>query len=160
MGSRGRVPKRRDAIHGHRTKAELAAVDKAPGADVVEKPEADADWHPVARRWFDALAESGQSYFYEPSDWATAYLMAESLSRDLSPQFVGFRTTGRDQTEAEYASIPLKGASLSAYLKAMTDLLVTEGARRRASVELQRPEVEAPSLENVIDYRTRATARG
>jgi hypothetical protein len=40
----------------------------------------------------------------------------------------------------------------------MSDLLATEGARRRAGVELQRGEpVEKPS--NVIDYRARAAAR-
>ena len=113
----------------------------------------------VAKRWYLSLAQSGQAEFYEPSDWAVAFLMAESISRDLKPQFVGFRQTGRQETVPEYAVVPLKGASLSAYLKAMTDLLVTEGARRRAGIELQRPQVEDASLDNVIDYRARAASR-
>lgn len=156
MGSRGPVPKRSD--HRRRTNSPAVPLSRVDGAEAVERPAADEAWHPVARRWYDALGESGQAVFYEPSDWATAYLMAESISRDLNPQFVGFAQTGRDETTAEYATIPLKGASLSAYLKAMSDLLATEGARRRASVELQRPEAAEPVASNVIDWRARASA--
>lgn len=138
MGSRGPVGKRSDQRLGHRAKDDAARVTKVPAAVVVLAPEADENWHPIARRWFDSLPLSGQSRFYEPSDWATAYLIAESMTRDLNPQFVGFAQTSRDTTEAEFAAIPLKGASLAAYLKAMGNLLVTEGDRRRAQVELQR----------------------
>jgi hypothetical protein len=97
-------------------------------------PVADESWHKVARMWFDSLAASGQSRFYEPSDWSTAYLIGESLSRDLSEQVVGFT----EKEGAIMGVIPLKGASLSAYLKAMSSLMVTEGDRRRARLELQR----------------------
>jgi hypothetical protein len=156
MGTRGPVPKRAD--QRRRTNKPASPVTQAEGASSVSRPEADESWHEVARRWYESLGASGQEQFYEPSDWAIAYLMAESISRDLKPQFVGFVQTGRDTTEPEYAAIPLKGASLSAYLKAMSDLLATEGARRRAGVELQRGvPVEMPA--NVIDYRARASAR-
>ena len=155
MGTRGPVPKRSD--QRRRRNAPAVPMATAEASSDVALPEPAEEWHPVARRWYESLEKSGQVEFYEPSDWALAYLMAESISRDLNPQFVGFAQTGRDQTEAEYATIPLKGASLSAYLKAMGDLLVTEGARRRASVELQRGEAtEVPS--NVIDYRARVSA--
>lgn len=144
MGSRGPVGKRSDQKLGHRAKSETENVTKAPAAPTVSPLEPDEEWHPVARQWFDSLAASGQSRFYEPSDWATAYLIAESMTRDLKPQFVGFAQTGRDTTEAEFQTIPLKGASLAAYLKAMGNLLVTEGDRRRAQLELQRThEVDA-----------------
>jgi hypothetical protein len=103
-------------------------------------PATPSDWHPIAKRWFNALKKSGQKEFYEPSDWATAFLIAESISRDLNPQFIGFVTVGHDETKAEYAEIPLKGASLGAYLKAMACLLATEGDRRRASLELTREQ--------------------
>jgi hypothetical protein len=103
-------------------------------------PKPDAKWHPVAKRWFVSLLTSGQSKFYEDSDWGTAYLIAESMSRDLSPQFVGFTEKG----EILKDNIPLKGASLTAYLRAFTALLVTEGDRRRAMVELQHGEVSDP----------------
>lgn len=136
MAARGPVPKRADARR--RANKPAVPITDAPAAPSVEVPEASEDWHPVARRLFDSLAKSGQSRFYEPSDWAVAYLMAESISLDLKPQFVGFAQVDRDTTQPEFAVIPLKGASLSAYLKAMTNLLATEGDRRRASMELHR----------------------
>jgi hypothetical protein len=105
---------------------------------MVEVPKPNSKWHPIAKRWFESLAMSGQSRkYYEPSDWATAYLIAESMSRDLKPQVVGIN---EETGEPVMAVIPLKGASLAAYLKAFTALLVTEGDRRRARVELERPK--------------------
>jgi hypothetical protein len=112
-------------------------------------------WHPIAKNWYVSLAESGQSAFYESSDWATAFLIAESISRDLSPQVVGVTPGGKIMRDV----IPMKGASLSAYLKAMGDLLVTEGSRRRASVELQRGSQVDPDADRaratVTDIRSR-----
>jgi len=101
-------------------------------------PRVNSRWHPIAKRWFQALAASGQAQFYEPSDWAAAELLAESMSRDLRPQVVGITDSGKVVKE----SIPLKGASLAAYLKAFGSLLVTEGDRRRVRLELERPVPE------------------
>lgn len=157
-GRGGPPPKRSDQRHGHRSKAEAASVDHVPAASDVVVPEADGKWHPVARMWFESLAGSGQAVFYEPSDWATAYLIAESMSRDLKPQPIGVHPeTGRPVR----ASIPMRGASLSAYLRAMTALMVTEGDRRRARVELERPPEaaeEAPDVSWIDDARGRLRA--
>lgn len=161
MGSRGPVPKRSDQRRRANKPATAAGkVSKAPAASKSTAPEACKEWHPVALRWYESLALSGQSAFYEPSDWATAYLVAESISRDLSPQFVGV-TAGND-SEPIYEVIPLKGASLAAYLKAFGNLLTTEGDRRRASLELQRGEVvdadEEASVTAMADYRAQLEA--
>lgn len=134
MGTGGPAPKRSDQRR-RRNEPEGGPVRKAPAGDEPEIPEPDKNWHPIAKRWFDGLAKSGQTAFYEQSDWDTAYLIAESLSRDLKPQVIGMNPeTGKPVR----ATIPLKGASLSAYLKSFTDLLMTETARRRAGIELQR----------------------
>lgn len=135
MGERGPIPNRSD--RRRRRNKPVVEVTAADGADSVPVPEADEKWHAVARGWYESLAVSGQSAFYEPSDWATAVLIAESISRDLKPQVVGVHP---ETGEPVMATIPLKGASLTAYLKAMTALLVTEGDRRRAAVELERPQ--------------------
>lgn len=141
----GPPPKRSDQRR-RRNKPETP-IDKAPGAAEVPKPTANLKWHPIAKRWFEALAASGQAVFYEPSDWATAELIAESMSRDLKPQVVGMSETVRTDPESGLsytvaepvmAAIPLKGASLAGYLKAFTSLLATEGDRRRARLELER----------------------
>ena len=134
-------------------------MDRAPASAKVKPPAASKDWHPIARRWYRSLAESGQSAYYEPSDWATAHLIAESISRDLKPQPIGVHPeTGK----AVMATIPMKGASLAAYLKAMTALLVTEGDRRRSRVELERPvtgdEEESGDVSWLDDARARLRA--
>ena len=137
MGTRGPAPKRSDRKLGHTSKADKAGmhVSKADGAPAVDVPEADPEWHPVAKLWFSSLAESGQSKFYEPSDWATAYVLAESISRELHPQGVVFQGE-----VVSYEPMAPKAGAISAWLKGMSDLMVTEGARRRAAIELQRPQ--------------------
>lgn len=111
-------------------------------------PKAKSTWHPVAKRWFESLAESGQAQFYEPSDWAVAELVAESMSRDLQPQVIGFTEEG----EVIKERIPLKGASLQGYLKAFTQLLVTEGERRRVQLELERPKPEGEVADGTVSW--------
>ena len=133
-GTRGPVPKR--SSQRRRTNAPDMPITQAAGAAKVPVPKADPDWHPTAKRIYQSLRRSGQAAFYEPSDWAAAYLIAESISRDLNPQFVG--VTAGPHSEPIFESIPLKGASLAAYLKAFGALLMTEGDRRRARVELER----------------------
>lgn len=149
-GSGGPIPKRSDQRR-RRNQPEVP-IDSAPAAPRAEPPAADDEWHPMARAWFESLAASGQSVFYEPSDWATAVLVAESMSRDLSEQVVGVTEKG----DILKAKIPLKGASLAAYLKAMTVLLVTEGDRRRARLELERQrdaEQSDPAVALLDEYR-------
>ncbi len=155
MGTRGPVPKR--TTQRRRTnKPAIPTTQTDLGSSTVEIPPSDPTWHAVARSWYEALSTSGQSKFYEPSDWATAVLVAESMSRDLSPQFVGFTEAG----DVIHETIPLKGASLAAYLRAMSVLMVTEGDRRRLSLELNRaagkddPDAER-AAGTVTDIRSR-----
>lgn len=157
-GSGGPIPKRSD--QRRRRNKPRVEIDQAAGAAEVERPAADEKWHPIARQWYESLAASGQSAFYEPSDWTTAFLIAESISRDLKPQVVGVHP---ETGEPIMAVIPLKGASLAAYLKAMTVLLVTEGDRRRAAVELERPKSGAEEsaeagVAQLDDYRNRLSS--
>jgi hypothetical protein len=154
----GPVPKRSD-VRRRRNKAD--EPQKAPSGVVAQPgacPEPDPAWHPIAAGWFIALGESGQAVFYEPSDWATARLIAESMSRDLQPQVVGVIQDGKDAGLVVKEVIPLKGASLTAYLRAMSVLLVTEGDRRRMRLELQRGEAPPapPSVALMENYRRAA----
>lgn len=100
-------------------------------------PEANPEWHEVAVRIYESLPVSGQSIFFEPSDWASAYLICESISRDLSPQKVNVASHG-EPPEYEEIVQPMKGANLAAYLKGLSGLGMTEGDRRRMSIELTR----------------------
>ena len=138
MGKRGPVPKRSD--QRRRENAPEVSPTKAPGAASVSIPSADPEWNPVAVRWYESLAESGQSAFYEPSDWASAWLLAESMSRELEPQplVVG----SGEHAKVEMHRMPPKAASVAAWLKGMSQLIATEGDRRRIGLELQRPAAD------------------
>jgi len=136
-GRGGPPPKRNTQKHGHRSQAEKALVEQVVDPNDVVIPEAPDRWHEVARIWYDSLARSGQSVFYTSSDWATAYVLAESISRELKPQPVVVGS-GAEAT-VEMHNLPPKGAALGAWLKGMAALMTTEGERRRARLELERP---------------------
>jgi hypothetical protein len=164
MGSRGPAPKRSDQRRRRNTTSESGEsleVTKAPAGSSAPPaaPDPDESWHPTALLWYRSLAESGQSYFYEPSDWAAAYVVAESMSRDLKPQVVHVDEAG----EVTYATVPIKGANLAAYLKAMSSLLVTEADRRRVRIELQRGAADDDEDAAVValdDYQRRLGGAG
>jgi hypothetical protein len=140
MGARGPIPKRSDQRRRTNSPASSTVTVTVPDYALAGQVSAwavpDPEWHPVARRWFESLRASRQSVFYEPSDYAVAYLLAESMSRELSPQpmVVG---KGAD-AHVEMVLLPPKGALIAVWLKGMTGLLATEGDRRRAGLELAR----------------------
>jgi hypothetical protein len=137
-GRSGRTPKRSTEKMGHRTKAELASIDRIQVAGTVEQPPAYTHWHPIARDWYRALAKSGQAIFYEPSDWAAAQYAAEAISKNLNA--------------AKFSS-----QLFAAAWSALNDLMTTEGSRRRMRVELERAnsDVDAAARNQaiVLDYQ-------
>lgn len=122
MGARGPVPTRSDQRRRQNKNPEGIATAKAPGVRA-EQPPADASWHDMARDWYESLATSGQARWYQPSDWQTARVWAELLSRQLA--------SGRPSAQM-----------VAAWQQAATELLTTEGARRRARIELEAPAVD------------------
>ena len=122
MGNRGPIPKRSESRQ--RRNEPERQITKALGADEVVIPEPDPNWHPIALRLWESLEASGQSRFYEPSDWAVAY----SLMDDLSYYKAGAKRSGQ---------------MLQTIMSSLSSLLVTEGDRRRLSLELNRPNGEA-----------------
>lgn len=143
MGKRGPVPKRNDQRRRQNKESQAEGVP-AVVAGPVEAPPAVKGWAPAAKRWYESLVESGQAQFFEPSDWQAAQLVAGELS------------------------IYLRGKKRSAMMwshlwSAMTDLLTTEGARRRLKIEIERPPEESPEDEEAAtiarldDFRDRAS---
>lgn len=118
MGTRGPLPKRDAERAGHNAKSERA--DQVRAFATVPVPEADPYWHADAKEWYDSLAISGQSRFYEPSDWQFARVVATMLSDLLNA----------DRPTAEM---------FKAIDAAMDKLAVTESARRRQRIEVERP---------------------
>lgn len=113
--------------------AEVVNVDELLVGEV-EIPLPDEEWHPIAIQIYEAQMRSGQVIWMEPSDWAMLWMLCESISRDFSEQVVGITEDGTVVKDF----IPLKGASLSSYLKAFEALLMAEGGRRRLRIELER----------------------
>jgi hypothetical protein len=99
-------------------------------------PAADPEWHDTAKHWFESLAESGQSRFYEPSDWWTAYYVATAMSKSLQGK--------------------MSSVMFAAVMSASAELMATEGSRRRLRLELDKntgdPD-EAASVSALDDYR-------
>lgn len=134
-GTRGPVPKRSAE---RRRRNSSSKVETVPAiVALVEPPDADPKWHPIAAGWFDSLKISGQSRFYEPSDWQAARLVAEVMSKNLR--------------QKKFSSVLF--AAVSA---AMSDLLTTEADRRRVRMEIERDqggEQQPAGITAIADYR-------
>lgn len=99
-------------------------------------PNSDRTWHPIAKRLWDSLKESGQADFYQASDWALAYSLCEDLSF--------YKKSGKRS-----------GQMLQTIYGAFERLLVAEGDRRRVRIELHEPEPEEQSAAvlAIADYK-------
>lgn len=138
MAFKGPVPKRADQRHGHRAKSGVASITRGLSADLVPVPDPDPGWHPLAREWFVSLGKSGQHFYYQPSDWATASIWAEVLSTQLF-------------------SDRMSAVMIQAWASAAGELLTTEGARRRGRLELERVGVTDPDEEAPVTALDAAT---
>lgn len=137
MGTRGPVPKRSEERQRRNV---TGNVVRGFGAEHVKQPRADSSWHPIAKRLWKAMRESGQSQFYEPSDWAVAF----SLMEDLSHYKQGKKRSGQ---------------MLQTIMSTLASLLLTEGDRRRVQMELERPGADddgsAGKVEAMSEWRNR-----
>ena len=132
-GRGGVPPKRSDQ---RRRRNPYPSTDKAQLSINVSQPRIRSDIDPRAKRWYRSLKRSGQAEFYADSDWQTALVAAEVLDRF----FANDRAT-----------------LLAEFNRMCAALLVTEGDRRRARLELEReaPEEEAPVATEIDEYRRR-----
>lgn len=106
-------------------------------------PDADDNWRPEAQSWFRSLKLSGQSEFYEASDWATAVAAAHAYD-------IFLRTYN---------------ASLLAHFVRLSERLgATVVDRKRARIELDEPgelrDVDEEVADNVVHgWQERLNAR-
>lgn len=150
--STGPIPKRSDS----RVRRNAPGSENTTGVVGVTKGEAKggkaypvpSEWHPVAKKWYRSLAQSGMAAYYEQSDWAQAYVIANELSVYL----VSGEWTDKETGEKRYKR---NGMILSALLNSMAALGTTEGERRRMRIELEQPTLkEVPASVTALDnYR-------
>lgn len=140
MGTRGPVPARSD--QKRRRNAPVKPVERVEVSGEVVVPLPAEHWHVTAAEWYRSLVDSGQSRYFEPSDWQAARFCAELMHLAL---------TG--DTNAQLVA-QVRGM--------MSDLLTTEGARRRVGIELERKIVEQAgtsrsNVTSMADRRKRLT---
>jgi hypothetical protein len=139
MGSRGPVPSRKAELARPRSRKGREHADPVTTGEWREPviPDPDPSWHPIARTLWDALSTSGQSDYYQSSDWAFAYSICEDLS---------YYKRSKKRS----------GQMLASLYSAMSSLLITEGDRRRVRIELERPaedEAESASVVAIAEYK-------
>lgn len=127
-GSGGPVPKR-SSQRRRANKPEVPIIHAPSGPVSAGVPSPSDEWHPLAREWFTALGHSGQSQFFEASDWAQANVWAHLLSVELM----------KDKPSA---------MMIAAWSSGAAELLTTEGARRRVRIELERAVSSDPGQDH------------
>lgn len=135
MGARGPIPKR-SSERVRRNKPE-GGVDKVEAIGVVRAPDLNIEGaHALTEDLYRSLSESAQSRFYEPSD----YQMARSVLFFLDQQFKSSRPSAQ---------------MVQSLFSQLTDLLITEGARRRVRLEVERQQVGGEVLDVAAMFRRR-----
>lgn len=111
-------------------------LDKIEAGGEVYQPTPPDSWGWMARDWYKSLASSGQAVYYEPSDWQMA-IVAGSLLDDWCD-------SGRPAVLVEFRHI-------------CAQLMVTEGERRRARLEVERPGTKGDDKGDAVVESYRAT---
>lgn len=170
MGARGPLPKRsEDRVR--RNKPDTSGITKGT-LRPTKKPATPSGWHPIAKKLFKSLGESGQADYYQNSDWALAFSLCDDLSRykheedaRLRMQALADTWWGMSQQERAEAGfdtekaphVPKGGSAmkLTAIYSALDNLMVSEGARRRLRLELEEPVDSGTAAEVVVmeDYK-------
>lgn len=127
MGQHGPVGKR-DEERRRRNKPDVATKT---GGGPVGSPELGGEHSELAVVFWVSLGESGQSEWFQPSDWAAARLVVVAID--------------------SFVKRP-SAVMLATIQSMMGSLLVTEGDRRRLRVELEQVEPAAP-VSVLDDYR-------
>lgn len=104
-------------------------IEKITAIGLVEVPELGnihyrGEIHQLVEDLWDGMTESAQAKYFEPSDWQFARLTLFALNQEI--------------VSAQHANKPIGAMKLSALNQMMTQLLLTEGERRRVRIEVER----------------------
>lgn len=169
MAVTGPIPKRK-AERRRRNKTDQSGNPNQPDTLVVDPdaledvsmldaPDPDPNWHPLARMTYERVKRSAVRELYEHSDWAVLFIALDQLSRHLSPQPVVVQS-GPQAGQVVMVEVPMNGAALGAIFKVFGSLMLTEGDRRRLRLEVERrpgsaaDAMDAPTGDNVIQLRS------
>lgn len=137
--ARGPVPHREDDLARPRSRrgSQAPAVTRGLARDA-RAPGPDPSWHPIASQLWEAVIASGQADFYQQSDYAVLYSLCDDLSH--------FKRSAKRSAQMAQT-----------IYSALGSLLVTEGDRRRARIELDLPADadDDASVTAIADYKKR-----
>jgi hypothetical protein len=141
VGTRGVIPKRDDQ-RIRRNKPEVP-TDTVTAIGAVPIPDLNIpDPHPLVEDLYESLRNSAQNRYFEPSDWAYARLTMHTINDMLK---------GKGE---EHRISPMMLAAVNTML---SNLLLTEGDRRRVRIEVERqPTGPIGTVTSISDvYRER-----
>lgn len=129
---------------------------------MVEPPEPGEHWHEGALALYEATLRDPARIWMGPLDWATHWVMCENLHRELSPQYVATLDDPDGHLAPEdrvvEREVPMKGASITAYMKWFAMIGVGEGSRlalrREVNFHVQ-PKTELASVTDLDVAETR-----
>lgn len=134
----GPIPNRPEDLSRDRDsqRGDQIPISKGELRPVNDVPAPDSDWPDMVQELYLSAAVSGQSDFYQMSDWWLWYSLCEDLAY--------YKKMGRRS-----------GQMLQTIYSSMTELLVSEGARRKARIILSDPEPEEDDavLLALVDYQ-------
>lgn len=123
-----------------RTNKDVVPIETISVVGMVEQPELGmSDPHPLTESLYYSLSQSAQSKYYEPSDWEFARYTMHFVDRILK--------------SSQPSAVML--ASINTML---TNLLVTEGDRRRVRIEVERENTMGQLVDVAEVFRQRAQA--
>ncbi len=109
-------------------------IERVQAFGVVKKPKLGLgdEVHPIIIDFWESCGESAQSRYYEQSDWQYLRITLHFLNKLLN--------SGKPSAQM-----------LTVVNQMLTDLLVSEGSRRRVRMEIER-EQEKDNVVNIADY--------
>ena len=125
---RGGPPQKRESQRRRRNKPDVAV--ETASSEGVRGTELTGRHRAISRRWYESLHTSGQSQFYQDSDWRFAEFVVAGMDAFLEKPSAGM---------------------FSAVVSAQSQLLTTEGERRRSRLELEAAAASGGAEEDGAD---------
>lgn len=125
MAGYGPVPKRsEERIRRNKPEVEITKIEAKGSVPQPNLGLIDDEVHPIIKDFWNSIGESAQTKYYEPTDWQMARVTMHMLNKLL------------------WQSRP-SAQLLQVVHSMMGDLLVSEGARRRLRIEIEREAAKA-----------------
>lgn len=139
MGTRGPIGKRdEERVRRNTPDSPTESVSMIGPVEVPELGDIShqGETHPLVTDMYESIKESAAVKFYEPTDWQFARLTLYTLNQEL--------------IAAKHQGKPVGAMKLTAINQMLSSLLLTEGERRRARLEVERTSADSGGSAQVV----------